>query len=235
MTSYESNEQITLYTPDYQSQEKEIEFKTVTHELLQTSSMKELQKLFRIYDNKFLNINEKTSGTLTSHNIRLSMLDPAPAKKFIFSFTSFILALMFFAVAFGTYKLIGHQIPGIPNRYVTSPYMYSTIALAAALGMMFVVIMIKRSRRVLVFYSKNGRTPIVELLLRNPDKRTFNNFILELISCVRAITANNYYTDTQIMAAELSEHRRLRDEGLLVHAAYEKAKNRILNSHIAVR
>jgi len=235
MTSYESNEQITLYTPDYQSQDKEIEFNTVTHELLQTSSMKELQKLIRIYDQKYLNINEKTSGTISSHNVRLSMLDPAPKKKFIFAFTSFVLAIIFFAIAIGTYKLIGQQIPGVPSQYFTSPYIYSVIALTSAMGMMFVVIMIKGTRRVLIFYSRNGRTPILELLLRNPDKRSFNNFILELISCIRAITANNYYTDNQILAAELSEHRRLRDEGLIGNSAYEKAKNRILNSHIAVR
>jgi len=235
MNPQESNEQITLYTPDYQTQDDRIVFNAVTHELLQTSNMKEIQKLIRIYDHRYLNINEKNSSNISSYNVRLSMLDPAPVKKFVFAFKFFFLSAVFFAIAAGTYKMIGFNIPLIPSRYLTNPYMYSIIALASALGVMFAVIMIKRSRKVLIFYSRNGRTPILELLLRNPDKRTFNNFILELISCIRSITANNYYTNAQILAAELSEHRRLRDEGLIRNSAYEKAKNRLLNSHIAVR
>ena len=234
MSSQESSEQITLYTPDYQSQDDNIVFNAITHELLQTSNMKEIQKLIRIYDHRYLNINEKNSRKISSFNVRISMLDPAPVKKFLFAFKHFLLAVVFFVIAAGAYKLIGTNIPFIPSRYLTNPYMYSVIALASALGM-FTVIMIKRSRKVLIFYSRNGRTPILELLLRNPDKRTFNNFILELISCIRSITSNSYYTDAQILAAELSEHRRLRDEGLIRNAAYEKAKNRLLNSHIAAR
>ena len=226
MAHQESDEQITLYSPEYNSGNEDITLDNITHELLQTNNWKEQQKLFRIFDNKYLNVGEKSAKATTSFIIKLSLLNARPVHKRIIGFKYFFMGLALFFFAWATYYLIQIRAP-----YFTSLYMYAAVALLVSAGAILLVYMVKRTKNILVFYSEHGRIPIVEMLFRNPDKTSFQQFTNELINCIQSSKTENYYTDSQLLAAELSEHRRLRDEGILSSKQYEKAKARIFSSH----
>ena len=129
-------------------------------------------------------------------------------------------------LAWMVFQMIQLQIFGFSN-----PYMYSLVVLPITIGVMLIVYMIKQAKHVLIFYSNHGRVPVVELFYKNPSAKEFNSFAGELINCIQTAKANNYYNDSQILAAELSEHRRLRDENVFSNEIYEQAKVNILTNH----
>jgi len=109
--------------------------------------------------------------------------------------------------------------------------MYAVVTLLTAVGAIIVVYMVKQAKNSLVFYSEHGQVPIIELFFGLPDKSTFRKFAGELVKCIKLSKTDNYYTDSQTLAAELSEHRRLRDEGIINDNQYENAKARIFTYH----
>jgi len=226
MTKQTTDEQITLYSPEFGEQSETIDLNQLTLELLQTSNWKEQQKLFRIYDNKYLNINEKHAKKTRSYNIHLSLLDPNPVRKRSIKLKYLLIAGGLFCMAWLVYQMIQMGISGF-----SSPYMYSLVVLPATIGTMLIVYMIKQAKHVLIFYSNHGRVPVAELFYKNPSKNKFNAFAGELINCIQSVKAGNYYNDSQTLAAELSEHRRLRDEDVFSDEIYEQAKVNILTNH----
>ena len=226
MTKQTSDEQITLYTPEYGEPSETIDLNQVTLELLQINKWKEQQKLIRIYDNKYLNVNEKQAKKTCSYNIHLTLLDPNPARKRHINLKYLFVAAGLFCLAYLIYLMKQLDFLGLSNTY-----MYSLIVLPITIGAMLMVYMIKQAKHVLIFYSNHGRVPVVEMFYKNPTKNQFNAFAGELFNYIQTVKANNYYNDSQTLAAELSEHRRLRDEGVFSDEVYEQAKANILTNH----
>lgn len=226
MTKQTTDEQITLYSPEYGEQTETIDLNQVTQELLQTSKWKEQQKLFRIYDNKFLNVNENQAKKTSTYNVNLALLNPNPTRKRSLNFKYLLIGGGMFGLAWLIYYLMQLGISGFTN-----PYIYSLVVLPITIGAMLIVYMVKQAKHTLIFYSDHGRVPIVEMFYKNPSKNSFNAFAGELINCIQAVKAENYYNDSQTLAAELSEHRRLRDEGVFSDEIYEQAKANILTNH----
>lgn len=226
MTKQTTDEQITLYSPEYGEQSETIDLNQVTLELLQTSKWKEQQKLFRIYDNKYLNVNEKLAKRTSSYNVHLTLLNPNPVRKRCLNAKYLLFAGLLFGLAWLIYSLIQQGVTGFTN-----PYMYSLVVLPITLGTILIVYMIKKFKHILIFYSEHGRVPVVEMFYKNPSKNSFNAFAGELINCIQTIKAEHYYNNSQTLAAELSEHRRLRDEGVFSGDVYEQAKANILTNH----
>ena len=219
-------EQITLYSPEYGDTSETIELNQITHELLQSNNWKEQQNLLRIYDNKFLNINKKQGKNIQSFTIHLTLLDPKAVRKLAIKFRYLFFSAILFGLSWLIYLLSQQDI-----SFLDTPYMYSMMALPATAGAILLVYMIKQSKHVLIFYSQHGRAPIVELIYNNPRKQTFKFFMSEPVNCISAAQSKNYYNESQILAAELSEHRRLRDQKVLPNAEYEQAKTKIFKKH----
>ncbi|KPJ90855.1 MAG: hypothetical protein AMJ55_12875 [Gammaproteobacteria bacterium SG8_15] len=227
MTNSTSNEnQITLSSSDYSDKIEKIELNQVTHELLQAANWREQHKLLRVFDNKFLNVNEKVSKKTVSYNIHLWLLDANPVRKRILPLKHALIAGALFALGCLVYYLIQLGIPGLSN-----PYLQAIPVLLVTAGAILVVYAIKQYKHVLIFFSDHGRIPLIELFYNSPSKSSFNQFAGELINAIHSAKAHNNYNEQQMLAAELSEHRRLKDEGVLSDAVYEKVKNNILTYH----
>jgi hypothetical protein len=226
MTSQDSEEQITLSSSAFDQFKDDDKPTTVTREMSQAVRIKEHLKLFRIFDKKFININEKTADGITSYFFRLSMLDPTPVRKRIIKFKPLIAGFVLLALSWLTYyfKNTGHPL-------LESLYIYTVIVALAALGLILIVYVIKEFRNVLIFYSQHGRIPVIELLYRIPNKVEFQQFVTELVECINIAKSRTTYSDSQLLAAELSEHRKVRDEGGLSGREYEIAKNNIMKFH----
>lgn len=226
MTSQDPEEQITLSSSAFDQFKDDDKPTTVTREMSQAVRIKEQLKLFRIFDKKFINVNEKTADGVTSYFFKLSMLDPTPVRKRIIKFKPLIAGFMLLGLAWLAYyfKKTGHPL-------LESLYVYTVIVALAALGLILIVYVIKEFRNVLVFYSQHGRIPVAELLYRIPNKIEFQQFVTELVECINISKSMTTYSDSQLLAAELSEHRKLRDEGALSDREYETAKNNIMKFH----
>ena len=226
MTSQDSEEQITLSSSAFDQFKDDDKPTLVTKELSQEIRVKEKHKLFRIFDKKFINVNEKTADKITSYFFKLSMLDPVPVRKRIIKFKPLIFGFVLLALAWATYniKKSGHPL-------FESLYVYTVIVILAALGLILIVYVIKEFRNVLVFYSQHGRIQVIELLYGIPNKVEFQQFVAELAECINIAKSKTTYSDSQLLAAELSEHRKLRDEDILTDREYETAKNNIMKFH----
>jgi hypothetical protein len=218
--------QITLSSSDYSDKIEKIELTHVTQELLQAAKWREQHKLLRIFDNKFLNINEKISKKTVSYNIHLWLLNANPIRKRYFQVKFLFIASVLFGLGALVYYLMQLGIKGFG-----SPYLTAIPILLVTAGAMMVVYAMKQYKHVLIFYSDHGRIPLVELFYNSPEKASFNHFAGELINGIQSAKAKNNYNEQQILAAELSEHRRLKDEGILSDAVYEKVKTNILTYH----
>ena len=226
MSNQEPEEEITLSSSAFDQIKDDNKPTTVTREMSQAVQIKEQLKLFRIFDRKYINVNEKEAAAVKSYFFDLSMLDPKPVRKRNLKFKPLIFGLVLLAFAWITYSLKKAEHP-----LFTSLYVYTAIAVFVAAGLILLVYVIKEFRNSLIFYSQHGRAPIVELLYNVPDKIEFRQFVAELIECIETSKLNIFYSNSQLLAAELSEHRKLRDEKALSSKDYEKAKNNIMKLH----
>ena len=226
MNSGETDEQITLASSEFDQFKDDDQPTTVTSELGQSIQLKEQLKLLRIFDRKFINVNEKTSHGVISYFFKVSMLDEKPRRKRNFKIFPLLSAMLLIALAWFTFSL---KQGGLP--ILSSPYTYTAIIALIAIGLILIVYAIKEYRNTLVFYSQHGQIPIIELLYNVPDKSQFQGFVTELIECIKIQKSKMYYSKSQILAAELTEHRKLRDGGGLTAKGYETAKNNIMKCH----
>jgi len=226
MTSQDSNEQITLSSTEFDQFKDDDKPNTITSELSQAIKIKEQLKLFRIFDKKYINVNEKTGSGVTSYFFKMAYLDPEPLRKRKLKFKHLLLGVALLGIAWLTFSLkkAGHPL-------FSSLYVYTAIATFVAIGLILIVYVIKEFRNVLVFYSQHGRIPVVELFYRIPDKVEFNKFVSEIIECIKTTKSQIPYSGSQLLAAELTEHRKLRDDGAISSNDYENAKNNIMKHH----
>lgn len=90
-----------------------------------------------------------------------------------------------------------------------------------------------RSHDRLVFYSQNGRTPLVTLFNRNPDQETLSTFISIFTDQIMEASTNlNFICGNERLNAELKEHRRLMEKGIISRKGYDISKSRILDRHL---
>lgn len=219
-------EEITLSSSEFDQFKEESGPTSVTDELSQEIPIKEQLKLFRIFDKKYLNVNEKSAKSVTSFFVKLAILDSVPKRKRIIKFVPLLLGLVSVSLSWFIFYLKQSGVPLFQGLYIST-----AVVLCAAIGAILVVYVIKESRHVLIFYSQNGRIPIAEILIKKPNKQAFNKFVSELISCINAVKARSHYSQTQALAAELSDHRKLRDDGAISSKDYELAKSNIMSHH----
>lgn len=102
----------------------------------------------------------------------------------------------------------------------------SLVALAGA----SLILAIYRSHDRIVFYSQHGRTPLVVLFNRSPNRVTLDSFTEALVEHIKDAKDHNLGIN-EILIEELKEHRRLMEEGIISSNRYDIIKQRILGQH----
>ena len=82
------------------------------------------------------------------------------------------------------------------------------------------------------FRSQFGKIRLFELANNNPDKDEFREFINKIVVQINKSKAAKGMNQSQLLAAELKELRRLKDECIVPEESYEKAK-RLIFKHEA--
>jgi hypothetical protein len=77
------------------------------------------------------------------------------------------------------------------------------------------------------FRSQFGKIRLFELANNNPGKDDFRDFINQIVMQINKCKAAKGMNQSQLLAAELKELRRLKDEKIVPEESYEKAKQLI--------
>ncbi len=83
----------------------------------------------------------------------------------------------------------------------------------------------------LLFQSRNGRVVLFEMANRAPNKAVVQAFVARLRDRAKIALRASGGDAERRLAAELREHRRLHESGVLSNAQYDRAKTRLLAMH----
>jgi len=200
----------------------------VLHRMLeQHSRCKGYRARVELFDERFVSVSTRRLGARTDEYwLDLRCIDPTPRRATQIAWGWFALALtlltgggvLLAAVAYSGHPLLDH--PAAPGAI--------TASLAGAFALWMGVVC---SARRLVWFTRHGRIPVVQLLAGSPDRAQVRAFADELEARARRARAVAAPDPSARLSAELREHRRLRDQQALDPDTYERAKRRILRCH----
>lgn len=226
MNSIVVGEEITLESGEVDLRPDESGIRKITKELSQQHSRKNIKKLFRIYDKKILGVGEITGKQKRRYLVHLALLSPRPKRSFNISKTLFysfiVFGLLFCLTLF--LKIRGLEI--LPDIYT-----YAAISLFAGVALLLFYRIVKSARNSLIFYTAHGHIPLVEILSKNPDRAHYKAFISELKKDISRFRKDGKYTGQGFLSAELNEHRRLFESGIISDKEYKLAKKNIFRRH----
>jgi hypothetical protein len=199
-------------------------------ELLQVSFIKAYAVHFTIFDEHFISVHiKRLFRRPVNYWVDLRCVEPMPVRVFTIdrpsmwvSATLTLLSTVFLLVAWLS----------------VSPLLWFTVAaplLCSAL--IAALIMAQRSKNRVQFFSRYGRIPWFELLVDKPRRRTVEAFIETITSTI--IKAKNNPVNNQndgnegSLGAELREHRKLMEGGIISERDYNSVKSRLLRQHSA--
>jgi len=211
---------ITATVPD--SAEEHLFESTAGHyTLTQHSRIRSRACTLALLSRRLLSVRtEERFGGTREHTLDISVLDPEPKRCRRISWPH--LATFFIAA-------LAAGVAGFADRIPNSATWFTVLAVCAGLALVLTVF---RSHDRLVFYSRNGRIPLLVLFNQNPDKDTFDAFVGILIDHIRQAGQNlRLVYQNELLSAELKEHRRLMEAGVILGRRYDAAKARILRLH----
>lgn len=226
MNSIAIGEEITLDSGEVDLRPDESGLRKITKELSQHHSKKNIKKLFRIYDKKILGIGEITGKRKRKYLVHLALLNPHPKRSLNVNKTLFYFFLVFVSLFCLTLFLKIHGLEILPDTYA-----YAAISLFFGIALLLFYMIVKRSRNSLTFYSVHGQIPLVEILSKNPDGKHCKEFITELRKGISRYRKDERYSGQGFLSAELNEHRRLFESGIITGKEYEAAKKNIFRKH----
>jgi hypothetical protein len=77
------------------------------------------------------------------------------------------------------------------------------------------------------FRSNFGKIRLLELENNNPDKKNFHVFVNKIVVQINKSKTARDMNQSQFLASELKELRRLKDESIVTEESYQRAKRRI--------
>lgn len=211
---------ITATVPDA-AEEHLFESAAGHYTLTQYSRVRSRQCTLALLSRRLLSVRtEARFGGTREHTLDISVLDPQPKRCRRISWP-YLAAFFMAALAAG--------VTGFTDRIPNSSTWSAVLAVCTGLVLVLTVF---RSHDRLVFYSRNGRIPLLVLFNQNPDKDTFDAFVSILIDHIRKARQNlSLVYQNELLSVELKEHRRLMEAGVISGKGYEAAKARILRLH----
>ncbi|MFV2060048.1 MAG: hypothetical protein ACC653_05145 [Gammaproteobacteria bacterium] len=200
--------------------------KAIDRLLVQTSNAKSEERIFEVYNKKFMKITVKNLIEEKSYHINLSMLEPWPIRHRWISY-KWLFSILFFVsttAACGLYLTLSNN-PDNISLFVDIGALSILLMLASSLRFLYC------SPNVMEFKSRFGGIILVSLLHNKPNKKEFSSFVDELKNRILMATSTLKVPREQMLAIELKELRRLANESVFSDEAYGQAKERIFNVH----
>ena len=199
----------------------------VTAEFLQESKFNGIKCQFRVYDKRIVKIRKMTHKGPRDYLVNLVVLDDRPSIGMGIKLKYLVWSAIMGAVCFGVLQLKNLDLE-LLAQYVKPVHYYVVAGLLSAASILLFITLLRSITFEWQFKSLNGRRPVVRFLMFNPGFGAVRSMLKRISDNIQLTRSNNYMSDEQELAAELQEHRRLRDEGLLSNRDYDKAKARIM-------
>lgn len=207
--------------PSEPTEEQSNKVQELNATLKQNSQLRLCEYSFELFNHHFLSIKmDKAFYRTSEYQLHIGILDPEPIRSLRISW-GFLVA---FSVLAGTAGMTGFT-NLLPNYSILTPILLVCAGL-------FLLVAVYRSHYRLLFYSQNGRIPLVTLFNRKPDQDTFSTFISILTDQIREASTNlDFIYGNEMLNVELREHRRLMETGIISRDEYNISKSRILRRH----
>ena len=217
------HEDITLFTDDEQ-----VSVRKVNREFRQHSKLKGVINEFTIFnDNQCYQKVIRKHGGKHKFRVELSYLDPEPRREFNLADSWLVTAaigaiLSFLLIYLGWFHTNAARLD--------SHLLYALLSISISFSLISFLVALLKTRDRLVIFSKCGRAPVLELINNNPDKDSFLQFTNCLSRHILLSRQNITCSATELLAKELKELRRLKDEGVIPTKQYELSKQKIFSN-----
>lgn len=201
--------------------------RTLERRFAQASESKGFRAAYEIFNGHYIEIRTRDLRSKPRrYTLDLAFLDPDPLRRRIVAWRWLGVALALLVAAALPVVYVHYS----PNTELTAPWI-ALVILSGAGSAVVMLWALHRSCDKLLFHSQHGRAPLVEFLNDKPARHEFREFVQDLIHRIRQAREQRYPSSRALLAAELREHRRLKDEGVLGADEYEAVKARILQYH----
>lgn len=215
-----SKQEITLFTDDEHVDLKEIDF-----EFEQSNKMRGFNNKLTLFNGAhcYQLIHNKHQR---KYKFRLSIhfLNPLPVRQHKIAWKWLIAAIPFFLLsAIMIYAGL------FSDTFKPSTYFLTILIAVFSALLICVLLTIQRSYDKWIFVSDCGKVNLIELLSNQPDPETFKTFVERLTLQIRKAKLTRNLSQSDLLAGELRELRRLKDETVISNEEYENAKRLIFN------
>lgn len=187
--------------------------------LEQRSRFRFCKYTFSLFDKRVLSV--KVEGIFKHHpdyEFSIGILDPEPTRQVSINW-GYIAAFLILTM--------GATLTAYAGIFRNSSMVSS---LLAANAVVFLVLAAYSCRNRLVFYSRNGLTPLAIFFYQRPNEESFRAFTEELIEQIRH-TQSSFASRRKMLSEELKEHRHLMKRGIITAKRYECIRQYILGLH----
>ena len=222
--------EINLRSPDDTTlfdDEEDVKIEFVNFEFSQSSRMRGTELEITVFNDTHCHHKISKKGkSKHKYRINIAYLDPRPfrrrviAKKWAYATGAGLLVTL--VSAFGGLFDFGSRI----HISTTSSLFLVTLFL--------LLMTLHQSRNRVVFRSAIGKVKLLELFNHNPDKSAFREFVDQFTQQIKSARQLRDLPPSSMLAKELQELRRLKDERVIPNAAYERAK-KLLFRHEAFK
>lgn len=196
-------------------------------QMSQVSYLRAQSAHYTIFDHRFLSVYRKSFGRKArQYWIDLALIDSTP-HFFVKSDRNSLYTSggMLGLCAILTLASIFSHMPWYAHAW--SPL--TMLSLSAAV--IALLIFVQRSQNLVRFHSQNGDTVLLEMFNNAPNRKEFGAFARELVQHIQSAQRSDKRKLDQKLGAELREHRRLKDQGILSEEVYISARDKILRRH----
>jgi hypothetical protein len=196
-------------------------------QLSQVSYLRAQSAHYTIFDHRFLSVYRKHFGRKArQYWIDLALVDSTP-QFFVKSdrHSLYTSGGMLGLCAILTLISVFSSMPWYAHAW--SPFTLLTLSAAVIALLLFV----HRSQNLVRFHSQTGDAVLIEMFNNAPNGKEFGTFARELVQHIQAAQRGDRRKLDQKLGAELREHRRLKDQGILSEEVYISARDKILRRH----
>ncbi len=217
----ESEEDITqLMDQEHVSVDK------INHEFVQEDKLKGQLREYMIFNDIYCNQSvRKKHGNQSKYRVNLTYIDPQPQREFILAKSWLITATVGLVISLMLVYLGWFSPVQFDNRGILT--IVTAVAFTACI-LAFLVAILRTHDRIL-FYSQNGRVPLLEFFNKKPDAESFDQFIQRLSRYIQLAQKLCKYNTNKCLTLELQELRRLQKEHVITEQQYEQGKQQIFN------
>lgn len=196
-----------------------VKFNQINRETLHT-------KHLCIYDSQFLEIKEYQYKNKLQFWLNLAYVNTKPKRQWDINWNWAWLTLLFSGLV-----VLFQFTPILPLITGNDDYLASGIVILVTLSLLCFIMLIRGAKHVAQFSSLHGKVRLFELFINKPSRAEFQTFLMRLHECGEQAKSSNHLNQTQQLAAEMSEHRRLRDQNVISAEDYDRAKSNLLSKH----